>query len=216
MWHLIKGGFMFKQLHYLVLTAFILFGAVSILGFLSINGFFRGFDHSLSAALSLEVGVSPPWLIQIMKIISWIGGGIQRFVIVALLSAALWRYWGWGAGLAMALTSLLSAFTSETLKHYFGRLRPDFVPQLDPITSFAYPSGHATNAAVVYLLFVLLMPNRAHIGWQILAAIMIFLTGLSRIMLAVHWPSDVLGGWMLGSSFALGAYAVIVFREQNK
>jgi undecaprenyl-diphosphatase len=87
------------------------------------------------------------------------------------------------------------------------------VEQLDPISSAAFPSGHANNAAVVYILFIMLVPQARHPGWQLMAAVMILLTGLSRVMLGVHWPTDVIGGWMLGASFALSAAAVIAYRQ---
>jgi undecaprenyl-diphosphatase len=116
----------------------------------------------------------------------------------------------------MGLTTLVSAMTSEVLKAYFGRVRPDLVPQLDIINNAAYPSGHANNAAVVYILFIMLVPQAQHPGWQLAAAAMIIVTGLSRIMLGVHWPTDVIGGWMLGTSFALMAAAVIAYRRHQR
>ena len=136
--------------------------------------------------------------------------------MVTILAAALWRWWGWGAGLAMGATSLIAAFTSDAMKYFFARIRPDLVPHLDFVNTAAYPSGHANNAAVVYILFIMLVPQARHPGWQALAAAAILLTGVSRIMLGVHWPTDVIGGWMLGASFALGAAAVIAHREHQR
>lgn len=190
--------------------------AVVLLGFAVTAGYFAHFDIAVSNSLNMQRGASPDWLILVMQGISWIGGGIQRYVIVAALTVALWRWWGWGAALAMGLTTLVSAFTSEILKAYFARVRPDLNPHLDIVTSAAYPSGHANNAAVVYILFIMLVPQARHPGWQLAAAAMIIVTGLSRIMLGVHWPTDVIGGWMLGTFFALMAAAVIAYRQHQR
>jgi undecaprenyl-diphosphatase len=200
----------------LFVAATVLLVAVVGLGYMVDAGWFRKFDLTVSNALNLQRGVSPEWLILVMQGISWIGGGIQRYVMVTILAAALWRWWGWGAGLAMGLTTLVSAFTSDMMKIFFARVRPDLVTQLDPITSPAFPSGHANNAAVVYILFIMLVPQARHPVWQLAAAVMILLTGLSRIMLGVHWPTDVIGGWMLGTAFALIAGAVIAWRQHQR
>jgi undecaprenyl-diphosphatase len=200
----------------LALAAVALFALVIALGFAVNAGQFRAFDIAVSHALNMQRGTSPDWLILLMQRISWIGGGLQRYIIVAILTIALWRWWGWGAALAMGLTTLVSAFTSDIMKIYFARVRPELVPQLDPISSAAFPSGHANNAAVVYILFIMLVPQARHPLWQAAAAVMILLTGLSRIMLGVHWPTDVIGGWMLGTSFALMAGAVIAYRQQQR
>lgn len=186
------------------------------LGFTVTAGHFRDFDLQVSQALNLRRGVSPDWLILLMQGLSWIGGGVQRYIMVGILTVALWRWWGWSSALAMGITTLVAAFTSDVMKHFFGRVRPDLVAQLDPIGSPAYPSGHANNAAVVYLLFIMLVPQARHPGWQLAAAVMILATGLSRILLGVHWPTDVIGGWMLGTSFAFMAGAVIAYREHQK
>ena len=200
----------------LFLFAGILFVIVIALGFAVNHGYFRSFDLAISHVLNMQRGVTPEWLILFMQGVSWIGGGVQRYVIVTILTLALWRWWGWGAALAMGLTTLVSAFTSDVMKALFGRVRPDLVPQLDIIHSPAFPSGHSNNAAVVYILFIMLVPQARHPLWQAAAAIMILLTGLSRIMLGVHWPTDVVGGWMLGAAFALAAAAVIAYRQHRR
>lgn len=200
----------------LLTGAAVLFVLVVALGFAVTVGDFRSFDIVVSNALNLQRSVSPDWLILLMQGISWIGGGLQRYIIVAILTAALWRWWGWEAAIAMGLTTLIAAFTSDVMKHFFARIRPDLVAQLDPISSPAFPSGHANNAAVVYMLFIMLVPQARHSLWQAAAAAMILLTGLSRIMLGVHWPTDVIGGWMLGASYALMAGAIIAYRQHQR
>jgi undecaprenyl-diphosphatase len=160
----------------------LLFAAVIALGFAVTAGRFHDFDIALSHALKMQRGVSPDWLILVMQGFSWIGGGIQRYVIVGILALALWRWWGWGAAMAMAVATLASAMTSDILKNFFARVRPDLIPQLDPISSPAFPSGHATNAAVVYLLFIMLVPQAHHPAWQLAAAAMILLRVRTIIM----------------------------------
>jgi undecaprenyl-diphosphatase len=200
----------------LLIFATVLFTLVIALGYAVTAGWFREFDIAVSNALNLRRGESNEWLILIMQGISWIGGGVQRYIMITILTIVLWRWWDWGTGLAMGLTTLISSFASDVMKVFFARIRPDLVTQLDPISSAAYPSGHANNAAVVYILFIMLVPQARHPGWQMLAAIMILLTGLSRIMLGVHWPTDVIGGWMLGMSFASAAAAVIAYRQHQQ
>lgn len=197
-------------------SALSLFVLVIALGFAVNAGHFRAFDVTVSHTLNLQRGVSPDWLIVFMQGVSWIGGGLQRYVIVTILTVMLWRWWGTGAALAMGLTTLIAAFTSDVMKYFFARVRPDLVAQLDPISSPAFPSGHANNAAVVYILFIMLVPQARHPIWQAVAAAMILLTGLSRIMLGVHWPTDVIGGWILGTSYALLAGAVIAYRQHQR
>jgi undecaprenyl-diphosphatase len=198
---------------YLFVIAMILMSACIALGYAVTAGYFHQFDVVISNTLNLRRGASSEPLILFMQVISWIGGGVQRYIMIALLTLALWRWWGWGAGLAMGLAALISSVASDAMKIFFARIRPDLVAQLDPIGSAAYPSGHATNAAVVYILFIMLVPQARHPGWQLLAFGMIILTGISRIMLGVHWPTDVIGGWLLGTTFALGTAAIIAYRQ---
>lgn len=184
--------------------------AVALLGWAAGHGLTRDLDLRIAASLSLQRGRSPDWLIAATQEISWLGGGPQRTVIVVLIALALWRWCGAAAGSAMALASLTSNWASTWLKLDFARPRPQLVPHLEDVgTSLSYPSGHATSAAVVYLLLALVLPRRHRPWWLGLAALLTMLTGLSRIMLGVHYASDVVGGWMLGSAFALIGFGLV-------
>ena len=105
--------------------------------------------------------------------------------------------------MALAGASLLSNLASTLLKLAFGRARPDIIDHLDHVSNASYPSGHATSAAVVYLLLPGLAPPRWRAAAWALAGAMIVINGFSRIMLGVHWGSDIIGGTMLGTAFAL-------------
>ncbi|MEQ1687266.1 MAG: phosphatase PAP2 family protein [Sphingopyxis sp.] len=117
------------------------------------------------------------------------------------------------SGAVLVATSLSSFMTSEVLKTAFARPRPDIVPHLDAVHSLSFPSGHATSAAVVYMLFAMLVPTQRRALWLCAAATMTIATGWSRVALGVHWPSDVIGGWLLGGAFALIGYAAAQYFE---
>lgn len=189
-----------------------LVAAMLLLGIAMEHGVLHGIDHAISSTFSLRVGdASVPFWYGV----SWSGGGTQRYIAVILLSLGLGIWLHWRAGLALALTSLVSNLTSEALKEAFGRPRPGLVPHLDPTTSLSFPSGHATSAMLVYIMVALLVPTQRRGLWLAGALVLAFLTGWSRIMLGVHWFSDVLAGWMLGLAFAL-AGTWLVRRSEGK
>jgi undecaprenyl-diphosphatase len=108
-------------------------------------------------------------------------------------------------GTALLLVITLSGrLLVELQKGWIGRPRPADRAQLDAVSSFAFPSGHAANAVMVWLGLALLVAppawRRAAIA---LAALLAAAVGVSRIMLGVHWPSDVAAGWAFGLFWTL-------------
>jgi membrane-associated phospholipid phosphatase len=193
-----------------------LFTFVIFLGFAVKAGWGSGIDHAIGSAIGLRVGQSSPSAITFWKAISWTGGGFQRYYIVASLGLLLgvWRNWRFGAGFIVA--SLLAVMGSTSLKIYFDRVRPELVPHLDTATDMAFPSGHATSAAVVYILFALLAPPAYRRYWMGAGIGMMLLTGISRITLGVHWSSDIVGGWMLGAACAFLMAGILQYIEQSR
>ncbi len=185
-----------------------------LLGFLAQRGMTQGFDQQLFPLLALREGQSPAWLIALTQWISWIGGGTQRYIVVIVAGLILWRWRNWQWGAAMVGASALSNLASNGLKALFDRPRPSFVPHLDHVDSASFPSGHATSAAAVYLLLIWALPPHHRKIWQWPLLLLFVATGLSRPMLGVHYPSDVIGGWMLGAAFAIAAYRLVQSTER--
>jgi membrane-associated phospholipid phosphatase len=105
---------------------------------------------------------------------------------------ALW------AATTMAVGGVLGAL----LKLLVGRHRPDLLDPVARATGYSFPSGHALNAALTAGVFVLVLLPVARgakrwVLWGSAIAVTV-LTGLSRIVLGVHWTSDVVAGWLLG------------------
>lgn len=119
-------------------------------------------------------------------------------------------------GLKKELRSIIFVLTAaigggilvQILKFLFARPRPEMVTQLVSEVTMSFPSGHSAMSAVVYLSLAVLIsriePSRKTRVFLVTSALIIsFIVGLSRIYLGVHYPSDVLAGWMIGLFWAL-------------
>lgn len=110
-------------------------------------------------------------------------------------------------GALLGVGIVVGSAASGLLKLAYDRARPDVVAHLVDVNNASFPSGHAMNSAVVYLTMAALLargqkaraPRIYIIGVGIALTLMI---GLSRLYLGVHWPTDVLVGWIFGASWA--------------
>jgi undecaprenyl-diphosphatase len=111
-------------------------------------------------------------------------------------------------GVIVALSAIGGATGVSVLKAAFGRARPDGRLAESVVEGLSFPSGHATMSAAIYLtLGALLASTRARRrerAWLLGAAAAIAaLVGASRVVLGVHWATDVLGGWAFGAAWAI-------------
>ncbi len=99
---------------------------------------------------------------------------------------------------------LSGRFLVEGQKDLIGRMRPDPAGRLDAVSSYSFPSAHAANSMIAWLGFALLVAPSRHRRAAVAAALVVAATvGLTRLLLAVHWPSDVIGGWAFGAAWTL-------------
>jgi len=128
-------------------------------------------------------------------------------VVVAITFAAAATLWTMGkrrSALLLLGITLVGRLLVEAQKFGIHRLRPEAFEHLVPVKSLSFPSGHAGNSMIVFLGLATIVPPDGHRRWAVAAALACtFLIGVSRPMLGVHWPSDVIGGWAFGAAWVL-------------
>jgi undecaprenyl-diphosphatase len=158
-------------------------------------------DRSIYVAL--YAGGNPP-LILIARIFTALGEPTVLVGAGFLIAAWLWHRGRGRFALGLLLVILVGRGVSEVEKYWIARARPALEPHLVVVKTSSFPSGHATSSMIFYLTLALsLVPA----PWRRLAAasavLLSLLVGISRVMLGVHWPSDVVGGWSFGLLWVL-------------
>lgn len=131
--------------------------------------------------------------------------GSTPSLIVIALAAAAWLVWRGrrGDSLLVIGASAGAMALGPLLKSVVGRPRPELSEHVVFVNSWAYPSGHSLNSLTVLGLLTVLAvverPGRLRRALLIaLGVVLVLVVGFSRVYLGVHWPSDVLGGWLIG------------------
>jgi undecaprenyl-diphosphatase len=155
-----------------------------------------------------EMPAGPHWLPSAMRDVTALGSSTILTGVVAMTAIFL-ALRGRLRSLALVLlATTLGSLVITLIKALVSRSRPDLIDRLMQETSHSFPSGHAANSAIVYLtLATLLFPvlNERRMRMFVIAAALILTgaIGVSRVYLGVHWPSDVLVGWVFGAGWAI-------------
>ena len=187
----------------LIIAALLCAALTLAIGFAVNAGLGKSLDRAILTDVALRSGRDSGVLISLFQWITWLGDSPQRTAMVVLTAA--WLIWKARrrAALVIMVVPILAGVTNSLLKEAFARTRPDIVPHLDQIGNLAYPSGHASNAMAFFLLVALVLATKRLVIWRAAAVALALLIGMSRLALGVHWPSDVIGGWLWGTAFAL-------------
>ncbi|MDR2163711.1 MAG: phosphatase PAP2 family protein [Clostridiales Family XIII bacterium] len=144
------------------------------------------------------------FLNAIMKFITRAGDTVTIAVICVVLVVLPTRV---RFGIPVAVAAVVAGIIQYILKHIIERARPDQAMWLIPEDGYSFPSGHSNASFVFYLFLMILLRRYFIIGKNTGAANLAFVAlpllvaviGGSRIYLGVHYPTDVIGGWLLGS-----------------
>ncbi len=156
-----------------------------------------------------------PTLDAFFVVVSKLGyqGVIALDVLVVLVLLGFRR---WREATFAAVAFMGSALLNLGTKQFFQRDRPTLWESISPEDTFSFPSGHAMGSMTLAMVLVLLA---WHTRWRwpmtLLAATFVLLVGYSRVYLGVHYPSDILAGWMAATAWVVGVY-LISFHGRNR
>jgi undecaprenyl-diphosphatase len=131
--------------------------------------------------------------------------------LAAILLLALLRHWR--GAFTLALSLLATQLVVALIKGLVERPRPVQEGLVEHASNFSFPSGHAATAVAVYAVLALAVAGAmkgAHVSWRVaviaVGVLVVLAVGGSRVMLGVHYPTDVLAGWTVGAGIALTAW----------
>jgi len=181
--------------------ALALLALVVLIGLAKPGGLLQPLDRAaMSAVGHLRALPGADWITSASLLLARLGEGGGRVYIALVIGLFLAH-----AGRPRAMLWLLGTVAAMVplnglMKLAFLAPRPDLLAHLATVTSSSYPSGHAAGAMTLWGAVALLCRQPPI---RLLCLAMILATGFSRVWLGVHWPSDVIGGWIEGMAWLL-------------
>jgi undecaprenyl-diphosphatase len=151
--------------------------------------------------------IGPPWMEGVLEDLTALGGPTVTWLVILSVSGFLLLQTKFRTALFVFATAASGDLVNHVIKGVFSRARPTVVPHLRDAFSTSFPSGHSMESAIVYLtlaaMVMRLVDGRVAKAYCLgLAVLITFLVGASRVFLGVHYPTDVIGGWIIGLFWA--------------
>ena len=162
------------------------------------------------AVLNEIYGGHRPALADASRVITMFGDGRVVTLFTAIGALFLIRERQLWPAVVIVVGPMIGKALTELQKYEINRMRPAEDPHLVVVHNLSFPSGHSANAMMTYVALALFLFGRTERRsiWVAGAVALALLVGLSRVVLGVHWPSDVIGGWSYGLVWALLLYAI--------
>jgi undecaprenyl-diphosphatase len=155
----------------------------------------------------------PAWMETVLIDVTALGSPAVLGLIVLIITGYLLLEARYLTAAIVFVSSITGELLNEALKLFFERPRPTVVPHLRTVITASFPSGHAMESAIIYLtlgaLLMRVVEGRVtKIYCMATAMFLTLIVGTSRVFLGVHYPTDVLGGWVLGFFWAAVTFLV--------
>lgn len=149
-----------------------------------------------------------PWMDAVVLQVPLTGTNLTILPLTLAIGWWLWKRKHLGIiALQLLVVTTGSLSLNPTMKYLLGRDRPDLFPRRGMYNWASYPSGHAILTLALYFTVALLLYRSRGWRWPFLVAAAVFLAnGFSRLYLAVHWPTDLVGGLLIGLVWLLGTW----------
>ncbi|MGE6376145.1 phosphatase PAP2 family protein [Peribacillus muralis] len=182
-----------------IVSVFALLGFSFMAFAVSANDYLK-FD---SEVISVVQGWESPILTGIMKFFTYIGSTGSIIILSLFILIFLYKVLKHRVELVLFIAVMAgSPLLNAVVKLCFQRTRPD-LHRLIEIGGYSFPSGHAMNAMSLYGILTFLLWRHIKVKWGrmlliVMSTLMIFTIGISRIYLGVHYPSDIIAGYLAG------------------
>jgi len=168
-----------------------------------------------------EWALATPWVVDVAGFLETIGRFRVSFWVVLTVTLLLLVRRRWRTATALVATAILAPLVTDHIKPIVGRARPVWEIPLSSEPTLAYPSGHATAGIAVYVacglaLGSLIADRRLRTAVITVFSIVGIAIGLSRPVLGVHWPSDVVGGWAVAIAVGAVSVAILLARRHRR
>jgi undecaprenyl-diphosphatase len=178
-----------------------------------VDGETQKFDYWMVRSMRTQtdpaIPVGPLWLQEMGRDATALGGYGWLMFFTFVTAGYLWLDRKSHLAIFLLGSAISGYAVSSVLKLLFQRPRPDIVPHLSYVYhTTSFPSGHSMNSAVIYLTLGTIVAagvatRRLKVYVLAVAMTMSIIVGVSRVYLGVHYPTDVLAGWMAGLVWAL-------------
>ncbi len=186
-----------------------------MIAYLVITGYsaFANSDFQIGQRID-ALGLDDGFLLNVALVWHWVGGPIGTFLAAAI--GTIWllliRRWGWA--IYVVACGVGGVVIAEVIKRTVNRPRPNWPGTAVTESGGSFPSGHSMAGIYVWtvlgivLIYLLRRPLGTILGWCLI--VFGLLMAPSRLVIGVHWPSDVIAGWLLALGWVLLVTAVAV------